>query len=92
VVCVQVKNNDNNAKWNEVLNIAVEDLSKSVLELTVYDSDAFGDDDKIGSSSIRVAEVLKADSTGTVENVWVQLKLKEKKRGRLLLKLLYTPF
>uniref|UniRef100_A0A1D1YQS1 Extended synaptotagmin-3 n=1 Tax=Anthurium amnicola TaxID=1678845 RepID=A0A1D1YQS1_9ARAE len=91
-----VKRSNLNPEWNEKFNFVVKDPESQALELTVFDWEQVGTDEKMGMNVIPLKDLTpdetKTLTLGLLKNMDLNDPENEKSRGQLVLEVTYKPF
>ncbi|KAF8033175.1 hypothetical protein BT93_D1933 [Corymbia citriodora subsp. variegata] len=91
-----VKHRNLNPEWNEEFNMVVKDPESQALELTVYDWEQVGKNEKMGMYVIPLKELLPDEPKEMTLNLLKSMDpndlQNDKSRGQLVVELTYKPF
>lgn len=91
-----VKHNNLNPEWNEEFKLVVKDPESQALEITVYDYEQVGGNERMGMNVVPLNELTpdepKTLTVNLLKNMDPNDPQNEKSRGQIVLEMTYNPF
>lgn len=92
----RVKSNNLNPEWNEEFKIVVKDPESQALEISVFDHEQVGKDERMGMNVVPLKELVPEEpipmTLNLLKNMDPNDPQNEKPRGQLVVELTYKPF